>query len=277
MKVLLSVFVAALSFLSFNASANTTNYGDISYEKAINISGKQRYLSQKLCKEALLSLKNGAALDANAQLMATELIFKRHHKLLVANATNEDIKMRLNDVEYAFNKLQKHIDKQDDTYGAEMVYVQSKTILRKCQSVVDEILKASIEDNSSIATSTAKREAIGHLINISGKQRLLSQKVSMLYIASSEGFLKKPVEVKEVLAAMQAFDDSLTELLISNYNDEKTLGALSTVMLKWSVLQDNKSKIENGTMDIATLNSDCDFFLDCFNKITAMYETQVAE
>lgn len=272
----LVVLFCFVSFFTLDSFSAINTYGDITFEKAINISGKQRYLSQKIIKEALFSFNNGTDLGSNIQLMSTKLIFERHHKLLLENATSDEIKDALSEVESAYIALERHIANEDKRNAAEVIFLQSNAMLRRCQEVVDAIVSSSVSHAANAGTGSEKQAEYSKIISISGKQRMLSQKMIMLYIASTGGFLKRAVEMKEVISTMEEFDDGLTTLLISSQNDESVLNGLSMVMMKWNRLQGNKAALEAGELSIAEFNKDCDFFLDCFNKITGMYEELLA-
>ena len=82
MKFKLFLVLFSLVFISGYSFAQNKTYGKISYEKAINLAGKQRMLSQRIAKIKVLNSVGASSTDLKAELSSSITIFVRNLKIL---------------------------------------------------------------------------------------------------------------------------------------------------------------------------------------------------
>jgi nitrate/nitrite-specific signal transduction histidine kinase len=152
------------------------------FSVAINVAGKQRMLSQKLTKEYLLVALGLEPEKNTANAAATLALFDSNLKLLVAGDAERHLRApptpevleQLNVVGTHWNKLRPLIEKglSDPTsIASSLDQVRTANLL-----VLDEMNKAvSLYE---AACKAAGFTASGAVINVAGRQRMLSQKIS---------------------------------------------------------------------------------------------------
>ena len=255
---LLTSICLSLSF--FNASAQ--NYGDLSFNDAINISGKQRMLSQKISKVYMMRL-NGASKEATSEeFKASTGLFNDNLILLDNNSTNSSAKTKtLISEEKA--QWEKFLNKflLNPTDDVNKLLVLSNGLLDKCKAAVSGIQK----DGDSLTGDLEKLKTI----NTSGKQRMLSQRLSLYYLASklNSGNPQQAAtkgELKRVLNKMEA---SLNELLKNPLNTDEINKNLAIIKQEFNLVTGNNiTDFENQKIDTNKI-------LEFSNKVTTTYNT----
>ena len=148
----------------------------------INLAGKQRMLTQKMSKEALFIAK-GIDVDANkASLTKTVALFDKTLKGLVAGdaslklpaTTNKDILAQLQIVSDLWTPFKGAIEKGD----LAAINKENIPLLKNMNKAVGMYAEAS---GSTIAPAMAKK------INLAGKQRMLSQKMTKELLLVANG------------------------------------------------------------------------------------------
>jgi nitrate/nitrite-specific signal transduction histidine kinase len=152
------------------------------FSVAINVAGKQRMLSQKLTKEYLLVALGLEPEKNTANAAATLALFDGNLKLLIAGDPERHLRApptpevleQLNVVGTHWNQLRPLIEKglNDPTaIASSLDQVRAANLL-----VLDEMNKAvSLYET---ACKAAGFTASGAVINVAGRQRMLSQKIS---------------------------------------------------------------------------------------------------
>lgn len=140
---------------------------------AINKAGRQRMLSQRMCK-AWLALAHRAATPAARPVLEQSIaLFERQLAELKANAPSAAIR---------------------DTYAKlETAWAEFKAMLQTHTLTSDRaaaLLQADAKVLALAHQGTAQYEAasgkpVGHLVNIAGRQRMLSQRMAKFYLAAT--------------------------------------------------------------------------------------------
>lgn len=258
-KFLSTITLVSLSFIS-SIYSQSKDFGEITYSHAVNISGKQRMLSQRMTKIYLLRL-SGKTEQLNKQYKESLIEFNENFALLEKNAEKSSIAVK-NAV--AAEKKQWETFLQTFMFqknlSMEQVVTRATTLLKICNNLVIEIEKEAKSKNKSTESNSLKVETV----NKSGKQRMLSQRFAMLYMAcnidksSSSVFCEKAKNIFDKLIANR---DSLAN---NKLNNPEISGLLNEVLQMLNSL--DKQALWSNNIDINKIS-------EFSNKLTATYNT----
>lgn len=265
--ILLSIAIVLLH--SITALSQTQKYGSISYNKAINISGKQRMLSQKMSKSYLLISKGISNEDIKRELNSSKFIFEKQLDILTQNASGGAIKLSIKNVKKIWEKFKGIIEAPPSFINsAEIVNINTQ-LLKACHELV---LSIEVSSNYSNQFFKTKNQDLVNTINVSGKQRMLSQRLCLYYTAATM-FPDKKNEYKSVLnSVFDEFDSVIGDLLISSYNNTEIEEELGIVMSVWEKFQTKRKQFLNGDFPLEEVYGTTNELTKSFNKITGIYE-----
>ncbi len=182
---------------------------------AVNIAGKQRMFTQRMLKDyAMVGMGNTFG-DPKKDLAETIDNFGKHLKLLQAYAKSDEEKKSLDEVEVLWQPVEKILANSPNLEAVTDV-----------QKRLDALLKAS--DNATKMFAEASEKKGGEIVNISGRQRMLSQRMAGLYMLKVWGL--KDAEFKQKLDdAMKHFRTSHEKLTKVDINTEEIKKRLTDV------------------------------------------------
>ncbi len=242
----------------------------------INLAGKQRMLTQKMSKEALFIAK-GIDVEKNKDnLKKTAELFDKTLKGLVAGdkdlnlpkTENKEILAQLEEVNKLWTSFKKSIDKviegKSDKATLEAIAKENLPLLKNMNKAVGMFTKAS---GSKLNPEMAKT------INLAGKQRMLTQKMTkeLLLVANGINADKNRENAKKT---GQLFESTLKDLTDKCKNEDikKQLGVVAKL---WG---DYKAIIEKVDTSDASLKKAEELnmpLLKEMNKAVKMYEASI--
>ncbi len=251
-QILLVTF--GLTFgVNHQACANITSMGE-----AINIAGRQRMLSQRIAQSYLLmgiqpqSKRGSTQLNRSITEFQNNLIDLTNFK--PAKALRPDIAI-VDDLWKDYKRLAElPVNKER---AAELVE-QSNKLLAAAHSYVNKLEKVS---------GTTKAE----LINISGRQRMLSQRIAKNFLAKYWGVSDHATE--ELYADLAEYENVLNYLMESDVNTTEIATQLNKVKGYFTFA----SKGFDGVMDLSeerliyVVTGTTDYMLHGMNVTTKMY------
>jgi len=274
MKVNLTNKVVAL-ILFFTVQicfSQDSNYGTLTFNKAVNISGKQRMLTQRMGKIYLYLLNNPNDIKAQKDLKITKIIFEKQNLILESNSGSKLTKEGIKEVNNTWKKYKKFLESTPNKDDAVKIINTNSTILKFANNVVNAIIlesKGSIDSNNTSIEEEGSE--LKQTINKSGKQRMLSQRLALYYFANNATLKTKNTATK-LQTVFTEIDNSINDLIVSNFNDDRIDEALGDVMIYWENVKSNKDRLfKQGYKDseIYKLSND---LTKSFNRITNLYE-----
>jgi hypothetical protein len=273
-----------MSFLlpSFEAEARIT---DADRKNLINLAGKQRMLIQKMSKEAAL-----IALGVNVQQNLINLKQSRNlfdntlkgirdgdKSLGLIKIYKGMLIRKLNTIEEIWQNFRKPIDEILLTGTA------SKEDIREIFDLNIELLKQAniFVRFAEVKLATAGDPNIAKLINVSGRQRMLSQKMSKEFFFAKLGY-KGEINKENLQKTIKLFTSSLEDLISGNEKENlmpaptsKIANQLYKVKEVWDEMKENLEPILIGTanyenvVNVERLNMQ---LLKESNKAVQLYE-----
>ncbi|MCI5123622.1 MAG: hypothetical protein D3925_03890 [Candidatus Electrothrix sp. AR5] len=223
----------------------------------VNKSGMQRMLSQQIAKAYFYLGSDVSGKETQLQLdMALER-FKKNHATLKAKVQDSETVDLLSIVEQTFSEYQALVKKPYNQENAARVLELSDTLLEVCHSVV-----LNLEDQSG--------EHVDHIINIAGKQRMLSQRVSKLYIAYQAGF-RDEATVHNLNNAVGEFESGLKELMNEGRNTGGINSQLAKIKKEWERISPYFLKVREGGLPFMVLTA-TDEITKLSDRVTGLYE-----
>ena len=190
-----------LSSSSFSLEIETSS-------QAVDIAGKQRMFTQKMLKEYSMIGMNNSFGNSTKNLENLINLFDTHLKLLQNYTKNSLIKKSILEANKLWTPIKKRLE---DSPKRESVV--------ELQKDLEKLLEASDKTTQLFEQESGNNRE--EIINIAGRQRMLSQKMASLYLLKvwgikDEGFKKKMNET------MVLFKSSLDKLRLSELNTEQT-------------------------------------------------------
>lgn len=224
--------------------------------RLIDIAGKQRMLSQRIAKDYLYIGKKVAVDKARKELKASIKEFKANQSKLEEMINDPEIRNLLAFVNMSLSELEGIVKKPFSLDNAQLVLDLSESMLEGSQYVVDSLKRiANVKESKIIA--------------ISGKQRMLAQRIAKYYIAYQAG-IKDKNTVDQMRSAVKMFSDD-HKILMTNKDNTATINQkLAQVDRLWKIVYKFYLNIEKGGLPFIVFTTTNDI-TGKMNEITELY------
>jgi len=257
-------FIFVISVLIFLAPIKASALSVKEGKTLVNLAGKQRMLSQKMSKEAAMVAAEIDVQQNLSNLRQTKNLFERTHKGFLKG--DKDLKLvrlfktilinKLDDVDNIWQKVKNPIEQSLANNKV------SKNNLRNIYQNNPLLLKQSniFTLMAEISLATAGDSRIGTLINMSGRQRMLTQKMSKEFFLILNG-VDVSININNLSKTINLFESSLNKLIdgdekldVASAPNTRIKGQLLKIKSMWSIFKPNISSALNGSTTIENID-----------------------
>ena len=248
--LIILIIATSSSFTSLQAAEGIT------LAEAINQAGRQRMLTQRIVKSYCQMGQDVRYTVAEQHLNGSIKLFEKQLATLKAFSKDKETLRGLDLVERLWLPVKNLASGKIDRNQSEQLRTNAEKLLVAAHQVV-----LMLEEQSGTSQ--------GHLVNISGRQRMLSQRLGNLYMLQSWGFESDQYRA-DYDKAKKEFQEALHELIAAKENTPEIAKNLKEVSQKWDVfkLSDRMGQGEYVPGLVARM---LDKILIQMNDITGMY------
>lgn len=272
------LLIISLVFLGTSISAQLNiKYGSLTYHNAVNVAGKQRMLSQKMSKAYLFLLSKPNAQQAKKDLLSSQIIFEEQNRVLLQNARSKRTKDRIEVVNQMWTDFKKLIESTPNYENAKKIIDTNTDLLQASNAVVLSIISDAKESHQNISNELEKTYSVedelelNMTIDISGRQRMLSQRLAFYYYANQIA-LKDKNSNQMLTNVFHELDGSINKLLISKFNTPQIDEKIGLAFSKWNSIKKNRLKLMDHGFDVNDIYKISNELTSVFNEITVLYE-----
>jgi len=195
-------------------------YADYTIEEAINEAGRQRMLTQRIVK-SYTQLGLGVADErSRAELRYALELFESQQDRLYQLDSVPEVQSQLARIEGVWGSFQRLATSEADPQRAKALMVMSGVLLSQCNKLVSLLEEAA-------------GSQLGTLINIAGRQRMLSQRLAAFYLMRSWG-IEHPALDPGIRNTRAEFDKSQAVLKKHTLDNLEIGEQLSKIDQEWA-------------------------------------------
>ena len=255
---LLSIFILSTS-LSADSGIFKKSKSEVRL-KLIDIAGKQRMLSQRVAKNYFYIANGLNTIKAKKQLKRSLVDFEKTQKRLDSAIDNREIRNLIYFVDMSLDEFK--------------VIIQEKYSLDNGVIVLD-LSESMLEGSDYIVQALSKGYKANHIVNISGKLRMLSQRIAKYYMVYQNG-IKDDNTIIQMQESVKEFDKILKELIAYRGNTAKISSELKSVAQMWEVVNKFYLNIKRGGLPkIVYLTTDK--ITEKMDNIVYLYVNSISE
>ena len=255
-RIIKQITLVALPLLVLSHVSMAKEVSSVNVFKLIDISGKQRMLSQRIAKDYLYVGKKIAISKADKQLKASLTEFLKIHNELNSLISDSEIKNLLDFVSLSLDDLKSTSNEDFTLDNAQLILDLSESMLEGNQYIVDSLKRIHKIKESDILEKAAK-------------QRMLSQRIAKYYIAYQSG-IKDENTVNSMKDTVKQFSGNLNLLLKNKNNSPKIDKKLKEIDKLWEIVHKFYNNIERGGLPLIVFNT-TDNITKKMDEITKLY------
>ncbi|MDX1722750.1 MAG: type IV pili methyl-accepting chemotaxis transducer N-terminal domain-containing protein [Pseudomonas sp.] len=234
------------------------SWAAINAAEAMNLSGMQRMLSQRIAKTYLMIGAEIRPDQAEQQLDQSIAKFESNYLALGEYAPTAQIRTALTDVGQTWQRYRELALSRPDKQQALVILELSDRLLAQSEQVV-QLLERHSGGQSA------------RLVNRSGRQRMLSQRIAKLYLAMS---WRLPVAGLEQAfnQAVDEFDQALQELQQARQNTPAIVKGLQQAEAQWRFTRAGFNLSADSRFVPTVIATTSETLLWQMNELTSQYE-----
>lgn len=247
------VLLISLSFVFEEAQAEVIK----TYATAINKAGRQRMLSQRIVKAYTMVGLDVQTDKASEQLLLSVELFEKQLSELKQFSKNKSTKESLAKVEVLWTPFKNIALTKVSKEGVRKLVAKDNALLKATHQVVLTLQKSA---NSKL----------GKIVNISGRQRMLSQRIAKYYMLAAWD-VDVDKSYKLMLHSGDEFSTALNELSSSKVNTKKINNALEETKVQWSIFE-RSFRMKKGRFIPLLIAMSSEKILISMNEVTGLYD-----
>lgn len=258
----LAILVFCMSLgMSFMGMAHAVSAGSpqISTIAAINKAGRQRMLSQRMVKFYCQAGQHILEEKSKKQLLDSIRLFETQLLELKQIAPNPEIQAAVAKVESLWGPFKEIVSAAPSKEGG-----------KKLIGMSEELLQAT--HKTTLLLQDAAGTQAGRLVNIAGRQRMLSQRMAKFYMQKRRGFNMS--EVNDGLEqARSEFKGAMQELVTAQQNTPAIKKELELARMQWVFFENAlaQDSVQDPTFAVNVATSS-ERILEVMDRVTGMYE-----
>ena len=225
--------------------------------EAINQAAWQRTLVMRIAKSHMLVAAGIDYQKSKSQLTDSIDEYESVLKTLQGNSPNHDISERLRVIKVEWEQFKVVVLKAPTQEGALVVMEESDDLLYHTDAIVRR-------------WKVYAEEQIGHLVDTSSQQSMLSERIGMFYAAPFYG-LKNEWVISELNFTLKAYEKGLQELLSYSENTKEIDDNIARLSNQWEYAKMSLKKFNSGQYLPHVIAVTVDTMMHRSNKIANLY------